>query len=101
MLRGQLAPKFIELLGPEIRVRREESGALGIAVAADTENNGARFATGLLGWLIRKPEPGSPMSYLETVRISGATMTFEDRMTAKNWQAPVGYLKLARAPRRP
>lgn len=98
LLQGRLAPKFIELLGPEIRVRRETDGGLGIAVAAGGANNGDRFATGLLSWLIKKPERGSPMSYLETVRISGATMSFDDRMTGKNWQAPVGYLKLVRAP---
>lgn len=98
LIRGTLAPKFIELLGPEIRVRRETSGALGIEVAADSDERDKRFATGLLGWLIEKPKPDSPMSYLETVRISGATMTFDDRMTRKLWQAPVGYLKLVRAP---
>ena len=98
LIRGKLAPKFIELLGPEIRVRRETSGALGIEVAADGDVTGARFATGLLGWLIKKPAPDSPMSYLETVRISGATMTFDDRLTDKVWKAPVGYLRLARAP---
>ncbi len=98
LLRGRLAPKFIELLGPEIRVQREASGALGIEVAAASDASDDRFATGLLGWLVSKPEPDSPMSYLETVRISGATMIFDDRMTGKEWQAPVGYLRLDRAP---
>jgi len=98
LIRGTLAPKFIELLGPEIRVRRETTGALGIEVAAEGDPASERFATGLLGWLIRKPEPGSPMSYLETVRINGATMSFDDRMTGRVWQAPVGYLTLMRAP---
>lgn len=101
LVRGKLAPRFIELLGPEIRVRRETTGALGIAVAAGAAGSSAsgdRFATGLLGWLIRRPEPDSPMSYLETVRISGATMTFDDRLYGREWQAPVGYLKLERAP---
>ncbi|WNK01230.1 AsmA-like C-terminal domain-containing protein [Thalassospiraceae bacterium LMO-JJ14] len=98
LVRGKLAPKFIELLGPEIRVRRDADGGLGIEVAAESGPSGERFATGLLSWLIKKPDPGSPMSYLETVRISGANMTFDDRMTGKVWQVPVGYLKLVRAP---
>ncbi len=98
LIHGKLAPKFIELLGPEIRVRRETDGGLGIEVAAESGTADEQFATGLLGWLLRKPDPGSPMSYLERVRISGATMTLDDRLTDKVWQAPVGYLVLNRAP---
>lgn len=99
LLHGVLAPKFIELLGPDIRIRRDVDGTLGVEVVTDGDGKatGGPFAAGLLSWLIKKPEPGSPMSFLETVRISGATMAFDDRLTGKEWQAPVGYLKLERA----
>ncbi|MEX0695246.1 MAG: AsmA-like C-terminal domain-containing protein [Rhodospirillales bacterium] len=98
LLHRVLAPKFIELLGPEIRVRRDTDGSLGVEVVPEDKATGGPFATGLLSWLIRKPEPGSPMSYLETVRISGATVAFDDRLTGREWQAPVGYLRLQRTP---
>lgn len=97
LLRGNLAPKFIELLGPEIRVRRSADGDFGVEVLSEKGAEGGEFATGLLSWLVKKPEPGSPMSFLETVRISGATMTYEDQLANKVWQAPVGYLRLDRA----
>lgn len=98
LLHQVLAPKSIELLGPEIRVRRDTDGSLGVEVVSEGKASGGPFATGLLSWLISKPEPGSPMSYLETVRISGATMAFDDRLSGKEWQAPVGYLRLQRTP---
>lgn len=97
LLRGTLAPKFIELLGPEIRVRRRADGEFGVEVLSEKGAEGSEFATGLLSWLVKKPEPGSPMSFLETVRVSGATMTYEDQPANKVWQAPVGYLRLDRA----
>jgi len=97
LLRGDLAPKFIELLGPEIRVRRRADGEFGVEVLSEKGAKGSEFATGLLGWLVKKPEPGSPMSFLETVRVSGATMTYEDQVANKVWEAPVGYLRLDRA----
>ncbi len=97
LMRGILAPKFIELLGPEIRVRRRADGEFGVEVLSEKGAEGSEFATGLLSWLVKKPEPGSPMSFLETVRVSGATMTYEDLPANKVWQAPVGYLRLDRA----
>lgn len=97
LLRGILAPEYIELLGPEIRVRRGLTGEFGVELATGTGEKSEPFATGLLGWLIKKPEPESPMSYLNTVKISGATISYEDVAAAKVWQAPVGYLRLDRA----
>ncbi|MDA0996812.1 MAG: DUF3971 domain-containing protein, partial [Proteobacteria bacterium] len=99
MLGGVLAPSYIEFLGPELRVRRMADGSLDINVAGvESRVNGDGVTEGLLGWLMHRPDPGSPMSYLATVRVSGATMTFDDRMTGKTWSAPVGYLSLDRAP---
>ena len=71
LLRGDLAPKFIELLGLEIRFLRRTDGELGVEVLSEKGAKGSEFTTGLLSWLVKKPEPGSPMSFLETVRISG------------------------------
>ena len=97
LLRGVLAPEYIELLGPEIRVRRNNEGEFGIELVAEDGDSPQKVATGLVGWLIRKPEPDSPMSYLNTVKISGAIMTYEDLALGKVWDAPVGYLRLDRA----
>ena len=97
LLRGDLAPKFIELLGLEIRFLRRTDGELGVEVLSEKGAKGSEFTAGLLSWLVKKPEPGSPMSFLETVRISGATMTYEDQLANKVWQVPVGYLRLDRA----
>ena len=98
LLRGQLAPKNIELLGLALRINRAEDGTLDIEVASNNAPTEPNIAEGLLGWLMKKPDPGSPMSYLQTVRISGATMTYDDRVTARAWEAPVGYFRLDRAP---
>lgn len=97
LLHGTLAPKFIELLGPDLRVRRGPDGDFGFEVTAGDDQSDGAFATGLLGWLLKKPEPGSPMSYLQTLRINGATMTYVDSISGKAWDAPVGYLRLDRA----
>tara|TARA_R110000787_G_scaffold23762_3_gene67695 strand:- start:97966 stop:101424 length:3459 start_codon:yes stop_codon:yes gene_type:complete len=98
LIRGQLAPKNIELLGLALRINRAEDGTLDVEVASKNAPTEPNIAEGLLGWLMKKPDPGSPMSYLQTVRISGATMTYDDRVTGRAWQAPVGYLRLDRAP---
>lgn len=98
LMRGVLAPEYIELLGPEIRVRRNAQGEFGVELVAEQGEASGRVATGLVSWLIRTPEPSSPMSYLNTVKISGATMTYEDMAIGRVWDAPVGYLRLDRAP---
>lgn len=98
LIRGVLAPEYIELLGPEIRVRRNAQGKFGVELVAEQGEASGRVATGLVSWLIRKPEPDSPMSYLNTVKVSGAIMTYEDIAAGKVWDAPVGYLRLDRAP---
>ena len=98
LLRGQLAPRYIELLGPDLRVRRKPDGALDIEMAGESDAEGGLVAKGLLGWLVKKPDSGSPMSFLKTVRVTGATITYDDQVTGKVWQSPTGHLRLARAP---
>lgn len=97
LIRGVLAPEYIELLGPEIRVRRNLKGEFGVELVAEEGQASDRVATGLVGWLIKKPEADSPMSYLNTLKISGATVSYEDLAIDKVWRAPVGYLRLDRA----
>ncbi len=98
LIRGVLAPEYIELLGPEIRVRRNARGEFGVELVAEEGDASERFATGLVSWLMRKPEPDSPMSYLNTVKVTGVIMTYEDMAIGRVWDAPVGYLRLDRAP---
>lgn len=98
LMRGQLAPKFIEFLGPELRVSRAENGKIDIELVAQQQGADGKIAEGLIAWLLHKPEAGTPMSYLETVSVSGATMAFHDQVTDKRWQVPVGYVRLDRAP---
>lgn len=98
LLRGVLAPRYIELLGPDLRVRRKPDGTLDIEMAGESDAEGGLIAKGLLGWLVKKPVAGSPMSYLRTVRVTGATVTYDDQVTGKVWQAPTGHLRIARAP---
>ncbi len=57
---------------------------------------GGRVATGLVGWLLKSPQADSPMSHLDTVRITGATMMYEDLQSGENWDMPVGHLVLRR-----
>lgn len=98
LLRGELAPKYVELLGPDIRVRRSSSGDFDFALATNIDGDvGGRVASGLIGWLLKSPENGSPMSHLDTVRITGATVTYQDDATGGSWQVPVGHVRLDRA----
>lgn len=97
LMRGQLAPKFIEFLGPELRVSRADDGNIDVELVAQQDKADGKIAEGLISWLLHRPEPGTPMSYLETVSVSGATMTFLDHATGKRWQVPVGYVRLDRA----
>ncbi len=97
LIRGQLAPKYIEFLGPELRVSRGDDGDIDVELIAQEDKADGKIAEGLISWLLRRPEPGTPMSYLETVSVSGATMTFLDQATGKRWQVPVGYVRLDRA----
>ncbi len=98
LLRGELAPKYVELLGPDIRIRRDRTGNIDLALATSAEGDvGGRVASGLIGWLLKSPASGSPMSHLDTVRVTGATMTYEDIVTGEAWQIPVGHVHLERA----
>ncbi|MCG8684036.1 MAG: hypothetical protein MI892_04120, partial [Desulfobacterales bacterium] len=98
LLRGELAPKYVELLGPDIRVRKSSSGNVDFALATNVDGDvGGRVASGLIGWLLKSPESDSPMSHLDTVRITGATVTYQDDATGGAWQIPVGHVRLDRA----
>jgi hypothetical protein len=101
LIRGNFAPRSIELYGPRLSIRRDRDGGIdigfGVAVAAagagtDSEALARRF----MDRLMAAPSLEQPMSYLSRVAIIGGAVTINDQMLKKSWKLPVADIRLDR-----
>jgi len=89
LIRGVVAPTYIELLRPQLRVVRTEDGRILFGNAEDPgEGQAGAFVQALIGELRKPPDPDSPTGFLTQLRISNAVVTFDDRVTGTRWLAP-------------
>ncbi len=95
LIRGQFAPRSIELFGPRLLVKREFDGSIDVGFM-DTETKSTDFAKLLIDQLQASPDPKHPMSYLTRLEIVSAEVTLEDQLLGKHWVTPSAHVSLRR-----
>jgi hypothetical protein len=103
LLRGELAPRRLELLRPEMTLRRDAAGhvalLVGPATAGAAEAGGQQGNAGLdslLTELMRAPSDDTPLSALQSLRILGGRITVEDAALGKTWVLDAADVTLRR-----
>ncbi len=102
MLRGLIAPTYIELLRPRLFLVRETDGRLVIGLERVLEGEGGETARedillpGLIAKLLSEPDHTKPLGYLRRVGIVDADLTLEDRKLGRIWRAPRADIALTR-----
>ncbi len=99
LIRGVVAPTYIELMGPQIRIVRTADGRILFGNAEDPgEGQAGAFVQALVAALRQPPDPDSPTGFLTQLRISNAVVTIDDRVTGIRWLAPDLNAELVRHP---
>ena len=89
LIRGVVAPTYIELLGPQLRIVRTEDGRILFGNAEDPgEGQAGAFVQALIGELRKPLDADSLTGFLTQLRISNAVVTIDDRVTGTRWLAP-------------
>ena len=92
---GQLAPKAIELFGPELKLTRSYDGT--IEFGMESAQKQLKLETSkILSWLVLSSEQTNQLDYLRTVSIVGAELSLEDKQVGKTWRSPVEYATITR-----
>lgn len=97
MLRKTLAVKSVDLFGLSLTIRRMPDGKISIGV--DSEGDSGDNLKPLMEYLSvleEAPHSGSPLSYLERIRIIDANLGFVDLATSRGGRAPKAGLVLRR-----
>jgi hypothetical protein len=119
LLRGQIAPRIIELRRPVLRVFRAQDGTLALDLGSLTEKAvaetppevpaavvpapaeepaGGAFAARLFVDLMRPPSDATPMSALERVEVDGGLLLVVDRQLDRVWWLQEPQIALHRRP---
>ncbi len=99
LIRGIVAPTYVELLRPQLRIVRTEDGR--ILLGNSDEAGGGQAGTlvqALVAILRQPPDPESITGFFTELRISDAVVTLDDRMTGIRWLAPELDAELVRHP---
>ena len=99
LIRGIVAPTYVELLGPQVRVVRTEDGRI---LLGNTDESGGGQAGALVQALVaalrQPPDPESITGFFTELRITDAVVTLDDRITGIRWLAPDLDAELERHP---
>ncbi len=95
LLQGVVAPTSFDIIGPRIRLVRNESGRMAMMVEEQDAIDPGLFAGGLAA-LGGKNDPRRPITYLRRISILGARVRLEDRVNGVSWKAPEIDLVLLR-----
>jgi hypothetical protein len=104
LLRGELAPRVLELRGPELRLVRAADGAVTLTLerpgadpaAPPAETPAAAPVEELLAELMRPPSDETPRGALEALRITGGRVVVQDAALGRSWSLERGALDLRR-----
>lgn len=99
LVRGKIAPKRIELFGPNLVLVRDAGGDFQVGFDGPSDG-GALIMKGMLGQMAAEPNPAVAMSYLEGITVIDANLRFEDKVTGVAWKAPASQLKAWREDKR-
>jgi hypothetical protein len=105
LLRGELAPRVLELRGPALALRRAADGSVTLALAgqapaaeAPAPPPGTAALDELVAELMRPPSDETPRGALAALRITGALVTVEDAALGLTWRVEGTQLELRRQP---
>ena len=95
LLRGQFAPSSIELLGPQLKVRRTRDGGFDVGFG-EAGAMGNAPTLGLVKKILDGVPEEHPLYYLARLDIVSADVTLNDQVLKKNWRAPATDIHLTR-----
>lgn len=102
LLRGELAPRRLELREPALRLRRAEDGTLSLeldrATAAPRATGEPDALDDLLAAMMRPPDDETPLGALDWLGVSGARVTVEDAQLGATWSLDAAAIELRRLP---
>lgn len=102
LLRGMIAPSWIEFSGATTLVIRRLDGSLQLGLSTQEQTPSASdapllgIAEAILGLLASEPDPSTQAGYLRGFSISGSTLRFFDAQTNSFWRAPDAELSFER-----
>ncbi len=102
LLRGEFAPRLLELRGLELRLVRGEDGAVSlsldrpVAEPAPPEPAGPGPLDDLLAELMRPPSDDTPRGALEALRIVNGRVLVQDLALGRSWSMEGGAIELRR-----
>jgi hypothetical protein len=96
LFRGLIAPKRIELFHPKIKLLRKTDGRIqfGFGEKKTKSNKSADFIKFIIAELLKKPDPGDRLSYLDQVGVFDADLTLIDETLGLAWHAPSSQVSL-------
>ncbi len=103
-LQGTFAPNQIEIIAPRIRLVRSKDGRVGFGEELDgSEAAQAGAASGenlvlsrMIEELLAERQPGSPLSFLNEIRVRDGQIYVRDEMFGISWAAPSAEVSLRR-----
>jgi hypothetical protein len=104
LLRGELAPRVLELQQPVLRLWRDAEGRMGLGLgappAADAAEarGGASALEGLLAEMMHPPGDDTPLGALARLRIAGGRVSVEDAALGGTWVLDAPMIELRRLP---
>jgi hypothetical protein len=95
---GVLAPTRLDAEAPRLILVRDEGGGIGLASVTGqrSEATSPLDVQTLIRPLLAEPDPQEPLSYVQTVHITGGEMVLDDRITGTALRADAADLTLAR-----
>lgn len=96
LLRGRLEPTTVDIIGPTLRVIRNEDGSIDFGIGQGAGEGG--LVVRLARELLRPPAPSQSTQRLTRVSIIDAVVEFEDRKNGRNWIVPQADAELLRDP---
>ena len=94
LLRGRLEPTTLDIIGPTLRIIRNEDGTFDFGVGQGAGEGG--LVVRLARELLRPPSPSQSTQRLARVSIIDAVLEFEDRMEGRTWHVPRANAELLR-----
>ncbi|MEX2451440.1 MAG: hypothetical protein WD407_11345, partial [Rhodospirillales bacterium] len=94
MMRGRIAPKRIELFHPKIRLLRKADGQIQFGFGETKSLGLDKVLQFLIVEMLKDPDPGDRLSYLNQVSVFDADLTLMDETLGLAWHAPSSQLSL-------
>ncbi len=102
ILRGKIAPTYLEIIRPSVSVVRNADGSFVVGLAMGAERDANKPAQenivleGLIAELLSEPDLSRPLGYLKRVGVVDADLTVDDRQLKQIWYAPRANIDLER-----